>query len=115
MLNRIQDPRLIPTGLCAVALVLSSDSVVGQRMAISFTIEHPDRLVDGTIEVVWTCESLVSEMNAASDRARALRSYCHGDFLLLVRTEVSVNFTSQMRCVPTCANRPVSLPRRSQP
>jgi hypothetical protein len=41
---------------------LSSDSVVGQRMAISFTIEHHDRLVDGLIEVVWTGESLVSEM-----------------------------------------------------
>jgi hypothetical protein len=31
-------------------------------MTISFAIEHPDRLVDGTIEVVWTRESLVSEM-----------------------------------------------------
>jgi hypothetical protein len=41
---------------------LSSDSVVGQRMAMSFAIEHPDRLVDGIIEVVWTVESLVSEM-----------------------------------------------------
>jgi hypothetical protein len=41
---------------------LSSDSVVGQRMAMSFAIEHPDRLVDGIIEVVWTVESLVSKM-----------------------------------------------------
>src|SRR3954464_2543010 len=41
---------------------LSSDSVVGQRTAISFAIEHPDRLVDGIIEVVWTRESLVSKM-----------------------------------------------------
>jgi hypothetical protein len=31
-------------------------------MTISFPIEHPDRLVDGTIEVVWTRESLVSKM-----------------------------------------------------
>jgi hypothetical protein len=31
-------------------------------MAISFAIEHPDRLVDGNIKVVWTGESLVSEM-----------------------------------------------------
>ncbi len=31
-------------------------------MAMSFAIEHPDRLVDGIIEVVWTRESLVSKM-----------------------------------------------------
>src|SRR3954451_23330141 len=31
-------------------------------MAISFAIEHPDRLVDGTIEVFWTRESLMSKM-----------------------------------------------------
>src|SRR5215212_6214745 len=42
--------------------LLSSNSVVGQRMAISFAIEHPDCLVDGIIEVVWTGESLVSKM-----------------------------------------------------
>ena len=41
---------------------LSSDSVVGQRMAMSFAIEHHDRLVDGIIEVCWACESLVSKM-----------------------------------------------------
>jgi hypothetical protein len=45
-----------------IVLILSSDSVVGQRTAISFAIEHPDRLVDGIIEVVWTVESLVSKM-----------------------------------------------------
>jgi hypothetical protein len=43
-------------------LYLSSDSVVGRRMTMSFAIEHPDRLVDGIIEVVWPGESLVSEM-----------------------------------------------------
>ncbi len=29
---------------------------------MSFAIEHHDRLVDGIIEVCWTCESLASEM-----------------------------------------------------
>ena len=41
---------------------LSSDALVGRRMAISFAIEHHDCLVDGIIEVVWTVESLVSKM-----------------------------------------------------
>jgi hypothetical protein len=36
--------------------------VVGQRMTISFAIEHHDRLVDGIVEAFWTRESLVSEM-----------------------------------------------------
>jgi len=31
-------------------------------MAISFAIEHHDRLVDGIIEVFWTGESLMSKM-----------------------------------------------------
>ena len=31
-------------------------------MTISFVIEHPDRLMDGIIKVVWTRECLVSEM-----------------------------------------------------
>src|SRR3954470_9500023 len=41
---------------------LSSNSVVGQRMAASFGIEFPDGIVDGLIEVFRSGEGLVSEM-----------------------------------------------------
>src|SRR5215212_8091811 len=43
-------------------LVLSSNSVVGQRMAASFSIEFPDGIVDGLIEVFRSGEGLVSEV-----------------------------------------------------
>src|SRR5215210_5964916 len=41
---------------------LSSNSVVGQRMAASFGIEFPDGIVDGLIEVFRSSEGLVSEV-----------------------------------------------------
>src|SRR4051812_8374256 len=41
---------------------LSSDSVVGQRMAISFTVELHDGLMDRVIEVFGAREGLVSEL-----------------------------------------------------
>src|SRR3954447_19919011 len=41
---------------------LSSNSVVGQRMAASFGIEFPDGVVDGLIEVFRSGEGLVSEV-----------------------------------------------------
>src|SRR4051812_27428496 len=43
-------------------LVLSSDSLVGQRMAVSFGIELHDSVGDGTVEVIRAGEGLVSEM-----------------------------------------------------
>jgi len=46
---------------------------------------------------------------------RAAQSCCHRDSLLLVRIKGPVDLTSQMRCVSTCAKRPLSLPRRSHP
>src|SRR5580765_2842921 len=42
--------------------MLSSDSVVGQRMAISFTVELHDGLMDRVIEVFGAREGLVSEL-----------------------------------------------------
>src|SRR5689334_4530252 len=41
---------------------LSSNSVVGQRMAASFGIEFPDGIMDGLIEVVRSGEGLVGEV-----------------------------------------------------
>src|SRR5215211_2956454 len=41
---------------------LSSNSVVGQRMAASFGIEFPDGIVDSLIEVLRSGEGLVSEV-----------------------------------------------------
>src|SRR3954470_3850213 len=41
---------------------LSSNSVVGPRMAASFGIEFPDGIVDGLIEVLRSGERLVSEV-----------------------------------------------------
>ena len=41
---------------------LSSNSVVGQRMAASFGIEFPDGVMDGLIEVVRSGEGLVGEV-----------------------------------------------------
>src|SRR3954452_7236823 len=43
-------------------VLLSSSSMVSQRMAASFGIEFPDGVVDGLIEVVRSGEGLVSEM-----------------------------------------------------
>ena len=45
-------------------LGLSSDSVVGQRMVISFGIELHDRLLDGVIESFRSHESLVRQVMA---------------------------------------------------
>jgi predicted MFS family arabinose efflux permease len=42
--------------------VLSSNSVVGPRMAASFGIEFPDGIMDGLIEVVRSGEGLVGEV-----------------------------------------------------
>ena len=41
---------------------LSSDSLVGQRMAVSFGIEFHDGLVDGAVEVIRAGERLMSEV-----------------------------------------------------
>src|SRR5215216_2721623 len=41
---------------------LSSNSVVGQRMAVSFGVELSNRFVDGAVEVIRTVERLMSEV-----------------------------------------------------
>jgi hypothetical protein len=41
---------------------LSTDSLVGQRMAVSFGIEFHDGVMDRAVEVIRTGEGLVSEM-----------------------------------------------------
>src|SRR3954451_20712189 len=43
-------------------MALSSDSLVGQRMAVSFGIKLHDSLVNGAVEVVRTVERLMSEV-----------------------------------------------------
>ena len=57
---RALDPLRLP--LVAGSHRLSSDSVVGQRMAISFTVELHDGLMDRVIEVFGAREGLVSEL-----------------------------------------------------
>src|SRR5829696_3423355 len=50
---------------------LSSNSLVGRRMAASFGIEFPDSIVDGAIEIVRSRERLMSEvvpLQVAPDR-----------------------------------------------
>src|SRR3982751_2471589 len=44
------------------AVVLSSNSVVGQRMAVSLGVELSTRFVDGAVEVIRTGERLMSEV-----------------------------------------------------
>src|SRR3954471_24318882 len=44
------------------AVVLSSNSVVGQRMAVSLGVELSNRFVDGAVEVIRTVERLMSEV-----------------------------------------------------
>src|SRR4051794_8714733 len=44
------------------ALDLSSNSVVGQRMAVSLGVELSNRFVDGAVEVIRTVERLMSEV-----------------------------------------------------
>src|SRR3954466_4364125 len=44
------------------AVVLSSNSVVGPRMAVSFGVELSNRFVDGAVEVIRTVERLMSEV-----------------------------------------------------
>src|SRR3954451_20112567 len=41
---------------------LSSNSVVGQRMAVSFGIEFRNSVLDGAVEVIRTVERLMSEV-----------------------------------------------------
>src|SRR3954465_10889084 len=41
---------------------LSSNSVVGQRMAVSLGVELSNRFVDGAVEVIRTVERLMSEV-----------------------------------------------------
>jgi hypothetical protein len=43
-----------------VAAILSSDSVVDQRMVVSFEVELPDGLVDGAIEMFRSAEGLMA-------------------------------------------------------
>jgi hypothetical protein len=44
------------------AICLSSDSLVGQRMAVSFGIEFHDSFMDGAVEVIRAGEGVMSEM-----------------------------------------------------
>src|SRR4051812_22791679 len=44
------------------AVVLSSNSVVGQRTAVSLGVELSNRFVDGAVEVIRTVERLMSEV-----------------------------------------------------
>src|SRR3954466_14785229 len=44
------------------ACVLSSNSVVGQRMAVSLGVELSNRFVDGAVEVIRTVDRLMSEV-----------------------------------------------------
>ena len=44
------------------AICLSSDSLVGQRMAVSFGLEFYHGLVDSAVEVIRTVERLMCEM-----------------------------------------------------
>src|SRR5215211_3814006 len=41
---------------------LSSDSVVGPRMAVSLGVERSNRFVDGAVEVIRTVERLMCEV-----------------------------------------------------
>ena len=41
---------------------LSSNSVIGQRMAVSLGVELSNRFVDGAVEVIRTVERLMSEV-----------------------------------------------------
>src|SRR3954453_22237771 len=45
-----------------VEQTLSSNSVVGQRMAVSLGVELSNRFVDGAVEVIRTVERLMSEV-----------------------------------------------------
>src|SRR3954447_12600412 len=45
-----------------IVLALSSNSVVGQRMAVSLGVERSNRFVDGAVEVIRTVERLMSEV-----------------------------------------------------
>src|SRR5436305_4916483 len=51
-----------PGSTPALRSQLSSNSVVGQRMAASFGIEFPDGIMDGLIEVFRSGEGLVGEV-----------------------------------------------------
>src|SRR3954453_2835942 len=44
------------------SVMLSSNSVVGQRMAVSLGVELSNRFVDGAVEVIRTVERLMSEV-----------------------------------------------------
>src|SRR4051812_47588466 len=46
----------------ATCAALSSNSVVGQRMAVSLGVELSNRFVDGAVEVIRTVERLMSEV-----------------------------------------------------
>src|SRR3954447_16628512 len=51
--------------------MLSSNSVVGRRMAVSLGVELSNRFVDGAVEVIRTVERLMSEvmpLQVAPDR-----------------------------------------------
>src|SRR5215210_7102974 len=54
-----------------MASKLSSNSLVGQRMAVSFRVEVPGAVMDGAIEIFWFRERLMSEvmpLQVAPDR-----------------------------------------------
>src|SRR3954468_11818550 len=55
----------IPPGHCLFLVRLgglSSNSVVGQRTAVSLGVELSNRFVDGAVEVIRTVERLMSEV-----------------------------------------------------
>src|SRR3954452_11570575 len=51
----------LPSVLEGISLELSSDSLVGQRMAVSFGIEFYHGLIDSAVEVIRTVERLMCE------------------------------------------------------
>src|SRR4051812_24834472 len=55
-------PLKLPTSIKTAATRLSSNSVVGQRMAVSLGVELSNRFVDGAVEIVRAGERLMSEV-----------------------------------------------------
>src|SRR3954454_1641629 len=55
-------PLKLPTSIKTAATRLSSNSVVGQRMAVSLGVELSNRFVDGAVEIVRSGDRLMSEV-----------------------------------------------------
>jgi len=54
--------RPAPWSIAYTFVLLSSNSVIGQRMAVSLGVELSNRFVDGAVEVIRTVERLMSEV-----------------------------------------------------